>query len=459
MPAAPSTYSSAETVAALTAAAALGGSDFKALICLFLFGGADTHNMFVPLDGANRTRYDAARPVGVRITTSETPVNALDLPAGANWRFHPGMDWFKARWDAGQLAVVRHVGTLVRPITRAEFYADPRLRPDQVFSHNTQQDLWQAAIPPLALRSTGWFGRAASLMDPYYNPSQTVSSSLCSTSGNRLQLFPYGTLAPSVLPPSLMPGGNRYSVAQLTFDTAKNRMRHADIATAPAQPLSPKNNIHNIVRDQFNSSVSAQAALNANLQTLTAPQTARFDALTSNGGIKEQVRNAARMLASRTQFGQRRQLIMLASGGWDNHSSLRTFQDPLVAGVDDALAALWTTVVELGLQNNVTIFVETEFSRTLQSNGTSGTDHGWAGHMFVIGGAVTAGVYGPEPDYTINANRDTTQGRFIPELSIEQYYAPLLKWFGVPKPQLPLVLPHLGVFPKAPDFLTTTDPF
>jgi uncharacterized protein (DUF1501 family) len=460
----PIEYLSAANVAAMTAAAAAnGGTDYKALVCLYFYGGADTHNMLVPTthpsSAATRAAYDGARPVGVRILSDEAPTNYLgdnftSSASQARWRVHPKLQVLSDAWtnngSGERLAVVRHVGTLDRPLTKTEYQSNVKARPDQLFAHNIQQDLWMAADVPDKPRTTGWFGRAANLLDPYFNPAQRVGAAAFSTSGNALQGFAYADKKQCIVPPSVFPSGVSHSLGN--FDEMRR-------VTADYRLDYPYRN--NVVESFYtirNAAIDAQGLVNSGLQALPTTQNNVFEAVPttisfgtgSTTGAKEGLRLAARIIHSRNstspQFQQRRQMIFVGIGGWDHHSTLRTSQDRYLEHLHNALDAFWTVMGQLGLTNNVVVFTETEFSRTLTSNGTLGTDHAWAAHHFVMGGAVVPGFYGPEPDYTINGPRDTGQGRFIPDVSIEQYYATMLKWFGVPIPQLPLILPNLPAF-------------
>jgi uncharacterized protein (DUF1501 family) len=459
----PASFLASDVVSALTsAAAANGGDDYKCLIGIYLFGAADSHNMLIPRTIENavlRAQYDAARPVpSVGVSSTESPQNILGLNGtsnggGAKWRLHPkltnlSLGWYNDSAEASygeHLAVIRGVGTLDKPMTKAQYLSDVKGRPDQLFAHNIQQDLWQAADTPDKPRVTGWFGRAMNLMDPYYNASQIVPLGSYSTSGTRLQGTAFADKLTSTVPGKALGGPITHGLAGVADAVLRARGAVREYGT-------PANLMYRAFSSVFNTAAADQVILNDTLLALPTPQNDIITAIpTLSGGvttnpIKEQVRTAARVIHSRTALGQRRQVIMLSFGGWDHHSNLRTQHDRLLEHLDNAVYALMGVIHALGLINNVTIFTQSEFSRTLQSNSNLGTDHGWAGHQFVTGGAVVPGFYGPEPDYTINGERDTGQGRFIPDISIEQYYATMLKWFGVPQAQLPLVLPNLPAF-------------
>jgi uncharacterized protein (DUF1501 family) len=472
MSVAPASFTSPATVAALqSAAAAGGGDDFRAVICIFLFGGNDGHQMLVPRTGVNAAVYQAARPfdpattpvtnnVGVGLT--ETPLHEIN----ADYRFHPRMVNMFQAWNDSKLAVVREVGTLNQPTTKDLYFANPRNRPDQLFAHNIQQDQWQAADMPYTPRITGWFGRAANLMDPYFNAGLTNPiSGMMSIAGQRLQTRAYGGKRPSVFgasnttPIQLMPVGS--AMGFTGFNSLRDLM-YEGVVEGPVH----RNAMHQMMSAAWNDSKQAQATLNTSLQPLPAAVATLIDNATPavtlpnsvNQGnpLREALKVATRLLLSRgsSHFNHRRQMIFLQLGGFDNHNNLRANHDHLVAHIDNAVGAFRAAMAhaDVNLTNNVTLFFETEFGRTMQSNGTKGTDHGWSNHSFVVGGPVVGGMYGQQIDYTLGGPDDTGNpgssalGRYIPRMSIEQYYAEILRWFGLPESVMPLALPNYAAF-------------
>lgn len=477
MPVAPSSFTSPATVAALQAAAAAnGGNDFKAIICIFLFGGNDAHQMLVPRTGTNATVYQTARPYNPATTpvTNNVGIGLDEIPTNfinADYRFHPRMVNMFTAWQDGKLAVVREVGTLNKPTTKAEYFANPRNRPDQLFAHNIQQDQWQAADMPYTPRVTGWFGRTANLMDLYYNAGATNSiSGMSSIAGERLQLYAFDDKRPSVFgasnttPVQLMPTGASMGVTG--FNNIRDGMYEESLNASFG--YVHRNAMHQMMREHWNSARVSQSLLNTRLQALPAAVATAIDDATppvTLGGVtnqanplREAIKVATRIMLSRgsSHFNHRRQMIFLQMGGFDNHNNLRRNHDPLVMHLDNAIGAFRAAMArpEVNLTNNVTLFFETEFGRTMQSNGTGGTDHAWSNHTFVVGGPVIGGLYGPSIDYTLGGPFDTGNpgssalGRYIPQISTEQYYAEILRWFGLPESVMSLALPNYGAFPS-----------
>jgi uncharacterized protein (DUF1501 family) len=464
----PASYTSAETAAALNARLPLG--NFRAMICIFLRGAVDSHNMLVPFGAGNPNTalYEAVRASGVRIAQGEL----TSLGTSPAWALHPNLVHLRNRWDAGKLAVVRELGILNEPTTRTQYLANKsRYEPLGLSAHNIQQDAWQAGLPFRALRTTGWFGRTSSLIDDIYNPSRVTSSSTVSTGGQSIQATPYSPAAPLSLPLVLR---NLQSLFGLTSAQREDiNAQYDEITTtanvlATASPLGRHGARPNAIRESFREInggyFDATVTASTNLATLSTDVSNIFtNAFTAISGLPDQglmtqAQNAIRAIVSGTSspagFGHNRQMIYMEVGNavattnFDQHSSLRAVQDSKLRTLDFTIKALTDALTQLNLQNNVVIFTESDFGRTLRSNSNLGTDHAWAGHSFVVGGPVVGGLYGPEPDYTIGGGVSdaSSLGRFIPRIATEQYYATLLRWFGIPDAQIPLVLPGLPLF-------------
>jgi uncharacterized protein (DUF1501 family) len=160
-------------------------------------------------------------------------------------------------------------------------------------------------------------------------------------------------------------------------------------------------------------------------------------------------------------LGMKRQIFFIQVGGYDTHTvqtASATSSNPsnstvvigaqaqLLAELSQTLNAFYLAMGDMGLANNVTAFTMSDFGRTFPSNG-SGSDHGWGGHHFVVGGAVKGGAtYGKLPTLTVNGPDDTGTGRWIPTTSVDQYAATLASWFGVDPGNLSTIFPNLGRF-------------
>lgn len=460
---------------AILDSAAANSSDYKALVCLNLFGGFDSHNMVIPYNGPNRQLYENARAYAVRFDLSELTASQL---TGTNplWSLNPSLSNFLKMWKDGNLAIIRNVGVLNKPTTKEQFLADESFRPNNLFAHNIQQEAWQIALPAGTYDGTGWFGRSSSLIDDSFNPNTRISSSVISSSGDRTQLNSYAPQQASIHPPVVLSSGSARGANVPLFNAARDLSYHKN-----GFPIFDSNLIHNSFRDIFKRSVDSQEELSINVTNWnrndggigqqiesvfikaatdlamarisvpnwTAPGQLITDIQIPQQYFLGQIKNVARIIYSHKYTGgigldQRRQLIFAALGGWDHHQILRYQHDTLLKLVDICVNALFDALTIMGLENSVTLFSVSEFSRTFRSNGTFGVDHAWGGHTFVAGGAVKGGLYGPEPDYTLGGSEDIhqfSQGLFVPHYSLDQYYGTLLKWFDVPPSLISLVLP------------------
>ncbi len=439
MPSVPSSYSDPANTTPIRALAD-SGNDYRALVCIFLFGGADAHNMVIPLDGnPNRAPYDAVRGANGVASASALPLGS------SGWGLHPNMTDLKTRSDAGQLAVLLNVGPLREATTRSAYFSRAVKLPDQLFSHNSQQLTWQAAPGYTELAFTsGWMGRTSELAGSIYNtdPLNGILPTF-SIAGRVLQMQGFQQEASTM-----------QTTGAQTFGLGENRSVTGSVFTAALNAARIRQEWNNtpqrLFADRVRKAVANQTVLAANLATLPATPNGRFDALSSNS-LAQQLRVVARIIASRASYQHRRDLFFVSLGGFDNHENLNGQLPNLLNTLDKAMGAFYLAMQDLSLQENVVAFTQSDFGRTLVINSTLGSDHGWGGHHLIMGGSVLGGVYG-STDLTVNGPLDTGQGRIIPTTSLEQYYGALLKWWGIPEAQLSLILPNIARF--SPQTLT-----
>lgn len=483
----PSNYISDNTRTLLSQASLENPDDYKCLVCIFLLGAADSHNMVVPYSSTNpnRSLYDLARAYGVRIENEELE-NSL-LSTTPPWGLHPQLPGFYNEWQNGNLAIIRDVGVLNRPTTKQQYVDNTNglYRPDRLFAHNIQQLTWQTALPFREVKVTGWFGRTSNLIDGFFNSDSRIGSGTLSVSGANPQTFAYSPKVSVMYPATTIPSGSNRGANDLMYTDGRDNFYHKNTPemSPVGYPILPPNKIYNAFSKIFRNSVISQNDVNTNgagwdandgdigtqLETIftnayqeiidttiivpnPVDPDSPYTRSLPNSYFLFRVKDIAKIIYSRGNldgvgFNQRRQMIFSGVGGWDNHNNLRYHHDGLLRSLDICIKALRDATILMGLGDKVTIFTESEFARTFRSNGTYGTDHAWSGHSFVLGGAVNGGMYGPEPDYTLGGSKDVSNlGRFIPNYSIEQYYGTLLKWFDVPEGLIPLVLPSLPLF-------------
>jgi uncharacterized protein (DUF1501 family) len=403
------------------------GDDYRALVCLFLNGGNDSFNMLAPRSGSAYDEYKTSRQA-LALTAEEL------LPLGAaaanhpELGLHPGMPELKALFDQGRAAFVANVGSLVRPITLAEFRKQLDM-PVGLFSHSDQQGQWMTALPDRH-HDTGWAGRAADLLRDQ-NTGTKVSMSI-SLSGNNL--FQSGR---EVFPYSITPDG---SVGLRSLDPDQGAPPFESIAVRSLLQQQYKSLFEQVYMDTAHGAIDAHEAFSA--------ATRRVDLKTAFPDTEtgKYLRMVARSIGGREALGLQRQTFFVQRGGWDHHSELIKHQKEMLPEISQAVAAFMSALDELHVADQVTLFTASDFGRTLTSNGL-GSDHAWGGNHFVVGGAVKGGaIYGKYPSLALKTDIDTGQGRLIPTLSVDTYSAELARWFGVPDWKLATVFPNLGSF-------------
>jgi len=418
-------------------AAAQAAGDYKALVCVFLYGGNDSNNTVVPIQSAEYQQYAAPR-AGLAIPQG----NLVPLNQGAATRFglHPSLAPLQPVWDAGRLAVVFNVGPLVQPVTRAQYRADRTLRPANLFSHDDQQDLWQKSSFDQDTK-TGWGGRLAEQVMPL-NGTAGIPTGL-SLSGNDVFLTS-GSGAGFALPANGAFGLQGFGNGAV--EQAKYNAMQALWNNAQAGP----NRLIKAAGEQMFRSATGSQTLSAVANTNNAAIQTAFTSNNANSGIAQQLQRAARIIDGRTQLGIRRQIFFVSMGGFDTHDNQAAGQAGRFGELAPALTAFHDAMAALGVADAVTTFTFSDFGRTLRQNG-AGTDHAWGGHHFVMGAAVRGGqTYGTFPTLTPGGPDDTdNDGRWIPTTAVDQFAATLAQWFGVAPVDLARIFPNLARFPQA----------
>ncbi len=412
----------------LSAATIADASGYKAIVCLFLYGGNDANNVLLPRDNAGYAAYAAARGILALPQNTLLPLT-LRNGDGRDFAFHPSMPEMQALFNQGRLGVVANVGTLVAPITRAQYLSGGAAVPKQLFSHADQSVQWQTSVPDQISR-TGWGGRMADALHSLNGNAQiSLSISIAGTN-----TFEVGN---TVLPYTVSQDG---TVGLSGFDGSAN----ANVRLQAFKNLMalPQNNLfQQAYSDTVTRSIAANDILTSALAGLPALQT-QFP-VTS---LAKQLSMVAKLIAARNNLGMRRQIFFCSVSGYDTHGDQLAGQANLLAELSQALSAFNSATTELGVANEVTTFTASDFGRTFPTNG-SGSDHGWGSHQFVLGGAVQGGrLFGTFPTLAVNGPDDTGQGRWIPTTSVDEFSATLASWFGVSASDLPTVLPNIGRF-------------
>jgi uncharacterized protein (DUF1501 family) len=417
---------------------------YKALVCVFLYGGMDNHDVIIPYDQPSYDQYSGIRAPLLDLYGSArsrdtllplNPLNSSDFD-GRTFALPPELSGIKSLFDSGNAAIVGNVGPLVQPLTRSQWENDTAASPGRLFSHNDQQSTWMGLRPEGS--SVGWGGRFAD-MAINSGANRFEAFSAVSASGNSLFLngvsarpYPvtsHGGAEFELLSELAAQGGPdapaRYDAVRRFFSAGAddyNNLFERDIANANRKAL--------LDNEAYNDAFRGAPELVTEFP----------------GGLGEQLRSVAQSISLRGSLGMRRQVFFVGLGGFDTHSNQTRSLPALQRQLDGAVTSFFTSMEEMGLTNDVTLFTASDFGRTLTVNG-DGTDHGWGGHHFMIGGGVNGNqIYGDIPPSVLGHSQDAGNGRLIPSTSLHQFAAPMGRWFGLSDDELAQALPGLSNF-------------
>jgi uncharacterized protein (DUF1501 family) len=403
-------------------------TDYKALVCIFLFGGNDANNTLVPFDTAGYKNYATIRgPLAI------AQDQLLQLGVTPSFALNPNLPDIATLFNNKNAALVLNVGTLTEPTTKAQYQTAGTVLPTNLFSHPDQQLEWQNAAQS-GSTPTGWAGRIADTLKTSYNPGSQIPM-ITSVAGDTLFCNGSASTPVSVSPGNL--GGA--SCSEGTTECG------AQLATAQAL-LQFSSGLTLVQADnQITSNAYNYATV---LTAATASVSPLKTVFPANNGLAAQLQQIAQIIHVRGALGVSRQIFFAGIGNFDTHSNQLTLQNALLAEVSSALSAFYNATIEMGVESSVTSFTMSDFSRTFQPNSNTGTDHAWGAHHIVMGGAVKGGqMYGTFPTLALNGPDDSgTNGRWVPSTGSVQYAATLASWFGVSASQLPTVFPNIGSF-------------
>lgn len=416
------------TAAPLVPVHAQTTEDYRALVCIFLAGGCDGHNVLVPQGTAAYAAYRSARG-GLALPDQSASLLPITTTDGVPYALNSGLQAIHPLWAQGRLAAIANVGPLLAPTTRAQIQAGTATLPANLYSHSDQMQQTQAGNGSGG--GTGWGGRTADALVARNGTSRFPAA--VSMAGGAL--FTNGAQVPSA---SLVPGFNLDVSGMTTWP-----------ATASAARSQALNEI---------------LAVDGGVRLIQAANQVRRDALSlgallrssGNGTVNtvfpgtdigRQLQQVARVIALRGNVGVKRQVFFVQLGGFDTHSGQSWQHWDLLRQLGDAMAAFYAATVELGVAPLVTSFTQSEFGRSLQPSG-SGTDHGWGNHHLILGGAVRGGqVYGRFPYPALGGADDAgSRGALIPSTSLEQFGATLARWFGLDASAVAAAFPALAAF-------------
>jgi uncharacterized protein (DUF1501 family) len=418
---------------ALAATSDLSG--YKALVCVFLGGGNSAFNWIVPTSSPGYATYKASRANLALAQSSLLPLTGT-ASDGNTYGMHPSCPELRTLFNGGHAGIIGNVGTLVRPTTVAQARANSIALPAQLFSHIDQQTLWQTSIAN-SNENYGWAGRVADL---FASQGKVASLARNINVGGANYWQEGRSTIPYVL------GENGAPVLEATSNGGyRNGSRRQAALAILNQAFSHGNPL---VREY--ASIQQNAADKVSLVNTAFASagdvSVDFPAMPGDSNLGAQLHQVARMIKARAKIGDSRQIFFVSMNGFDTHNGELDTQKGLLQILSKNLNTFWNALGEMGMQNNVTTFTASEFGRALNSNG-DGSDHGWGGHAFVLGGAVNGGrIYGKMPSLAINGPDDYGSGRVVPTISTDQYAATLSRWFGVNDADLDVVFPNLRNF-------------
>jgi uncharacterized protein (DUF1501 family) len=434
------------TLACIGEAAAQESSGYKAIVCIFLAGGNDQDNTVTPYDMDSYNSYAKLRPqlayarddltatlLKPNTNTSFRPHTSLN---GRQYALAPAMAPLLPLFQKEKLAVLLNVGTLVRPTTTVQLKERGFPLPPQLGSHNDQQSYWQSSSPEGAV--SGWGGRIGDLMQSG-NGNSTLTC--INTSGNAAFLTGKTTLSYSVGakgPIPLIPNNDLFGSMH------GNNGLPALKALKALMSGSRANIFENEHAKVCKRALETGELLYSQLQKAPAVMTTYPGTKDNPNPLADQLKTVARMISINSALGAKRQVFFVQMGGFDLHSYLVETQPILLDRVASAMRAFYDHTVQLGVADKVTTFTSSDFGRPTLCN-NDGSDHGWGGIHFVMGGAVKGGqFYGEAPVIALKGPNDAGQGSLLPTTSVDQYAATLATWLGVSNSDMSTVLPNIG---------------
>lgn len=466
-------------LAALGSASAQTATDYKALVCVFLYGGNDAYNTVLATDTASWAAYTALRnqaPDPLALLAPGTPANAAAAvysparlggvlpiaptrPQGRTYALHPQLASLVPLFGSKRLAVLTNVGPLVQPTSKAQFASAAHAKPAKLFSHNDQQSVWQALATEGA--QTGWGGRMADLLlnsngSSMFTAVSTTGASvwLAGSNARQYQVATTGAIKPGGA--TLFGSSVAATSLQAVMTTATStHLMARDLASLGSRAI----NAESVLSGALSAAGTAPWGTAATAYSQTEDPLLRYTSpgtgVATANGLAMQLQMVARMIQARGALGVKRQVFFVALHDFDTHDGQNRRHTEAMTQLNHGLAYFDKVITSLGLGPNVTTFTASEFGRTLTSNG-DGTDHGWGSHHLVMGGAVKGGdLYGTFPiigpknsgDNNFDSSADLiSNGSMLPTTSVDQYAATLGRWLGLTDSQLLSLLPNLKNF-------------
>lgn len=426
--------------------------DYKAIVCILLAGGADTFNFLIPTEASEYQDYLDTRST-LALDINATPAQTLDLNynnAGRTFAVHSGLANVQSLFNSNQLSFLTNIGTLIEPIADANDYFNGNKKlPLGLYSHSDQIMQWQTSVPQ-SRSAVGVGGRMADMIHSM-NSIPEISMNISLAGKNRFQ------------------AGNtitEYSIDNSTTDQNIGFQRFPSWwsdsgflnATRDSAINSMVNQSYaNIFQETFGG-IGQQTMESNEILKVALANVTPIPTTFSTSNLSQDLKKMAEIMSVKSHLGVNRQIFFTTFGGWDHHDNVLGNMNNMLPVLDNALSEFNSALSDIGLQNDVVTFTISDFARTLTSNG-NGSDHAWGGNQIIMGGPVNGGqIFGDYPSMDLSGPLNLSdRGRFVPKLSVDEFYAEIALWFGVSPNDLDYILPNLCNFysPNCPASVPT----
>lgn len=437
--------------------------DYKAIVCILLAGGADSHNILMPTAAdpyadylATRTSLALTKTDGINLGSNPLYYNysiPLISPGmiDSGYGIHGGMTRVRDLFSGGNLAFLANIGTLIEPIANKVIYGDgTKQLPLGLYSHSDQIMQWQTSVPQ-DRSAVGVGGRIADVL----NDAQSIPEVSMNISLDGKNRFQSGN---QVLEYSISNSATQDNVG---FEGLPSWYSNGGFLNQTKE-VAVKNMVEQSYSNLFHktySGLTKQTVEAIEIFKNALGKAPAINTVFSDTTLSKDLLMMAKVMSVRNELGKNRQIFFTTFGGWDHHDNVIGSQSGMLPVLSNALGEFYESLEELGLQNKVTTFTISDFARTLTSNG-NGSDHAWGGNQIIMGGAIDGGkIYGNYPSLALNSDFNLSdRGRMLPTTSVDELYASLALWFGVAKADLSYILPNISNFYTPPvGDITTTD--
>lgn len=423
------------------AARSASADDYRALVCIFLYGGNDGNNMLLPIDKGGYADYSTVRTVASGINLNQSAILPLTgaVPGQPYVQFglHPALGELQQLFSEQKLALLCNVGPLLQPSSKADYLAG-KYRPESLFSHSDQQNAWQSSLADGQSRS-GWGGRLADSLQAMSTSGEAfpIATSVAGT-----VLFATGDSTTSLV----LPASGGFSLRGVD---------NGPLAGARLKALKAlvSGNDENLYVSAANRIADQALRLSDSVSPVLSSSTSIVQSLfsTQNNSLAQQLLQVAKLIEARQTLGVKRQIFFVSLGGFDTHNNQLATQQNLFSQLAPALKSFYDATLALGIAGQVTTFTLSDFGRTFKAAAGGGSDHAWGNHQLILGGAVRGGaLYGHYPTLQLSGPDDiSNEGRWLPTTAVDQYAATLARWMGVGAGNLAAVTPYIGRFAQS----------